>query len=71
MSLVQLAAAEAEPSKLPFYVCGAVLVAWAVAVSALGIARRGFPATKAQSRGVLTVSLVLVAATLASVLATS
>ena len=71
MSLLQLAATEAEPSKLPFYVCGAVLVAWAVALSALGIARPRFPESKGASRGVLGISLLLVVTTLASVLVTS
>ena len=71
MSPLLLAATEAEPSKVPFYLCGAVLVVWAVAVSSLGIARPGFPASKGASRGVLGISLLLVVATVASVLLTS
>ena len=71
MTLLLFAAAEAEPSKLAFYLSGAILVVWALAVAGLGIARRDFPATKGASRGVIGISVMLVATTLASVLLTS
>lgn len=70
-SALLLAATESEPSKAPFYVMGVVLVAWAVAVSALGITRPHFPASRGARRSVLGISAGLVALTLASVVLTS
>ena len=71
MTLLLFAAAEAESSKLAFYLSAAILVICALAVAALGIARRDFPATRGTSRGAIGISVMLVATTLASVLLTS
>src|ERR1039458_9197258 len=60
----------AEKSKVPFYIAGGALVAWALIVSlGLGMRRPDFPGSKAQQRGVIavTVVLVLVAASMAVV----
>lgn len=71
--LTILAAAEehAEPSKTAFYVAGGLLATWAVAVSAVGLARQDFPGTATVSRAVMAISAVLVVAALAAMLATS
>jgi hypothetical protein len=66
-----LAAEESEPSKAPFYVAGGVLAAWAVLVSAFGIRQAEFPASTTAMRGVIVVSAVLVATTVAMALVTS
>ncbi len=70
-AVLAVLASEEEPSKLLFYVSGAVLVAWAVAVSAYGIGRPDFPARAGARVAVVAVSVLLVAVTLVSVLVTS
>jgi hypothetical protein len=71
-ALITFAAEEgAEPSKTAFYIAGGVLAAYAVLISALGITRIAtFPANKAQGRGVMALSAVLVAATMAAAVLT-
>jgi hypothetical protein len=59
-----------EASKTPFYVAGAVLVAFALIVSAIGITRKDFPASKGLRTVVSLVAAVLVAATLATAVLT-
>jgi plastocyanin len=50
----------AEKSKVPFYIAGGVLVAWALIVS-LGLGRApDFPRTASAQRGVIAISAVLV-----------
>jgi hypothetical protein len=49
-----------------FYVTGGVLAAWAVLVSFFGIARSGFPGSRNSERAVAAISVVLVAATIAT-----
>ena len=72
-ALITFAAEEgAEPSKTLFYVCGGLLVAWAVVVSALGIrAHETFPPTQSAARGVMTISIVLVLLAMASAVITA
>ena len=55
-----LAAEKAEPSKTPFYIAGAALAAWAVAVAVIGISRPDFPGSATRSRLVMALSVVLV-----------
>jgi hypothetical protein len=43
-----------------FYVCGAVLAAWALLVAFLGITREGFPASPQSERVVGAISVILV-----------
>lgn len=57
--------AAAEPSKVPFYIAGAVLAVWAVILASLGLTRPSFPYAVRGQRTVILVSLVLVVATLA------
>jgi plastocyanin len=62
----------AEKSKLPFYIAGGALVAWALILSmAIGMRRPSFPATIGQQRAIVAVSAVLVLAAVASAVATS
>ena len=58
-------------SKVPFYIAGAVLVAWAVAVSAVGIQRSDFPDAVGGQRLVVVVSLVLAAVAIGAAIATA
>jgi hypothetical protein len=71
-ALITFAAEEgAEPSKTLFYICGGVLVVWALVVSALGIrAHETFPPSKSAARGVMAISLVLIALAMASAVIT-
>ena len=63
--------AAAEPSKVPFYIAGAVLVIWAVALSTFGIRSPEFPKSLGEQRGVIGVTVVLVVITLAMAIHTS
>jgi hypothetical protein len=67
--LITFAAEEA--SKTPYYIAGGALVAFAVIISAIGIARHEtFPASKRASRAVMALAAILVAATMASAVLT-
>ena len=70
-ALITLAASEGEePSKAAFYIAGGVLVVWALVIGFIVITRHDFPAKKAQARGVMALSAVLVAAAMASAVLT-
>jgi hypothetical protein len=60
-----------EPSKTPFYIAGAVLVLWAVALAGIGLARPAFPYGVRGQRGVVSISAVLVAVAIATAILTS
>jgi hypothetical protein len=62
--------AAAEPSKVPFYVGGGVLAAWAVVLSAVGLTRPSFPYGVAGQRAVMLISLVLAAVAIAMAIVT-
>jgi hypothetical protein len=72
-ALITLAAAEGEESsKTVFYICGGVLAAWALLVSAIGIRRHAaWPATEGAQRAVMGISLLLIVAAMASAVLTS
>jgi hypothetical protein len=54
---------EEEVSKTPFYVAAGVLVAWALLLSAVGIARHAtFPPSRGAANGMMFLTLILVAA---------
>jgi plastocyanin len=62
----------AEKSKVPFYIAGGVLVAWALIVSlGLGMRIPDFPHTKAAEQGVIAVTVVLVMAAVGAAVITS
>lgn len=58
-------------SKTLFYVAGGLLAVWAVVVSAIGISRPDFPGSQARARGVMGLSVLLVAFTMAAAVITS
>jgi plastocyanin len=62
----------AEKSKVPFYIAGGLLVAWALVVSlALGMRRPAFPDNLAGERTVIAISVVLVLAAVSTAVLTS
>jgi plastocyanin len=62
----------AEKSKVPFYVAGALLVAWALIVSAgLGLRRPDFPGGISGQRAVMAVTAVLVLGAVSTAVITS
>jgi hypothetical protein len=58
--VLSLMFAATEPSKVPFYIAGAVLVVWAVAVAGVGLTQPEFPYSPRGARGVMALSLVLI-----------
>jgi len=56
---------------VPFYVAGAVLVVWAIGLSAVGLTWPSFPYGQRGARGVLLLSFVLVAVAIGASVATS
>lgn len=62
--------AEEEPSKTAYYILGAVAAVWAVTLFAVGMRNEKFPATAGAQRAVMGVSVVLVAAVMASAVLT-
>ena len=65
-----LAAEAVEKSKLPFYILGGALAAWAVVLGLVGLARPSFPAGTAE-RGVMGLTVVLVLAAMATAVITA
>jgi plastocyanin len=62
----------AEKSKVPFYIAGGLLVAWALLVSlGIGMRRPDFPSSVAGQRGVIAITAVLVVAAAATAVITS
>jgi hypothetical protein len=70
LATVLAAAEEAEPSKTAFYIVGGCLAVWAVLVGSIGIARPQFAASIGASRGVITITVLLVAGSLAAAVLT-
>jgi hypothetical protein len=70
-ALLMLAAAEAEEkSKVPFIVCGGLLAVWAIVLFAVGMRSPTFPGGQTGQRGVIAVSVVLMAAAMATAVIT-
>jgi hypothetical protein len=63
--------AEAGPSKVPFFIVGGGLAAWAVILAALGLSRPDFPGSATAARGVMAISVLLVAGAMVAAVATS
>ena len=70
-ALLVLAAEEAEPSKTAFFISGGLLAAWAVILGFLGLRSPEFPGGQSGERGVITISVVLVVATMATAVITA
>jgi hypothetical protein len=71
LALLQEAAEEAEPSKVPFFIAGGLLACWAIVMFAVGMRSRTFPGGQSGERGVIAVSVVLVVAAMATAVITA
>jgi hypothetical protein len=72
LATLLLAAEEAEPSKTPFYVLAACLVAFALSLSAIGVARHEtFPPSRGLATALICTVVLLVAATMVSAVLTA
>lgn len=71
LAALLLAVDNYEPSKVPFYIGGGVLAAWAVLLGVVGLQRETFPGNQAGARAVMGISFVLVAVAMATALITS
>ena len=60
----------AAPSKVPFYIAGGLLAAWAVLLAAWGMSHVEFPSSAGRMRLVILTSFLLVVATLTAAVAT-
>jgi hypothetical protein len=69
--VLPLVLAASEPSKTAFYIAGAVLVVWAVALAGIGLSRPDFPYNPRGARGVMGISLVLIVITIGAAILTS
>jgi hypothetical protein len=69
--VLTLIVAAGEPSKVPFYIAGGLLVAWALVLAAFGLNRPAFPGSDRAARGVMAVSLVLMLFAMAMAVITS
>jgi hypothetical protein len=63
--------AASETSKVPFYIAGGALAAWAVVLAAIGLNRPAFPGGVRGQRGVIAISLLLVVIAIAAAILTS
>ena len=71
LALLQIAAEEAEKSKVPFYIAGGLLAAWAIVLFTVGMRSRSFPGGQTGERGVIAVSTVLMLAAMATAVITA
>ena len=69
-TLLVLASGEAT-EKIPFYVLGIALAAWAVILSLFGLMRPSFPGSVAAERGVIAFTALLVIGTLGAAIFTA
>ena len=69
MSALLLAAA--GTSKVPFYIAGGALAAWAVVLAAIGLNRPEFPGNLRGQRTVIGISFTLMVIAIAMAIATS
>jgi hypothetical protein len=66
LAAAEHAAEEHHKSELPFFLAGGLLVAFAIIISVVGFKKPEFPANEQAARGVMAVSVALVAGALAS-----
>jgi hypothetical protein len=69
--VLTLLIAASEPSKVPFYIAGGILVIWALGLATVGLTRPAFPYNARGARGVMTVSIVLMILAMAMAVVTS
>jgi hypothetical protein len=70
-AIVLAAAEQAEHSKTAFYVAGGLLAAWAVLLGAAGLSRAELPGSRSSERGIIGVTVLLVAATITAAVVTA
>jgi len=71
LALLQIAAEEAEKSKVPFFVAGGLLAAWAIVLFVVGMRTPSFPGGQSGERTVIAASLVLMVAAMATAVITA
>jgi hypothetical protein len=69
--VLALVLAASEPSKTAFYIAGAILVVWAVALAGIGLSRPDFPYNRKGARGVMGISFVLIVIAIGAAILTS
>jgi len=69
--VITLLLAAGEPSKVPFYIAGGLLVIWALALAGVGLTRPAFPNNERGARGVMLVTAVLMVLAMAMAVITS
>jgi hypothetical protein len=63
--------AASTPSKVPFFIAGGALAAWAVILAAIGLNRPEFPGNLRGQRTVIGISFILMVIAIAMAIATS
>jgi hypothetical protein len=71
LATLVLAIDEHEPSKVPFYISGGALAVWAVILGFIGLRGDDFPGNAVAARGVMGISMLLVAIAIAMALITA
>jgi hypothetical protein len=71
LALLQVAAEEAEKSKVPFFVAGGLFAVWAIVLFLVGMRSQTFPGGQSGERTVIAVSLVLMLAAMATAVITA
>jgi hypothetical protein len=69
--VITLLLAAGEPSKVPFYIAGGLLVIWALALAGVGLTRPAFPNNERGARGVMLVTALLMVLAMAMAVITS
>ena len=69
--MITVLLAASEPSKVPFYIAGGLLVVWALALAGVGLTRPAFPNNERGARGVMLVTAVLMVLAMAMAVITS
>jgi len=69
--VTDLLIAAGEPSKVPFYIAGGLLVVWALSLAAIGLTRPSFPYSARGARLVMGGSAVLMLLAMAMAIVTS
>jgi hypothetical protein len=69
--VITLILAAGEPSKVPFYICGGLLVVWALALAGIGLTRPAFPNSERGARGVMALTGVLMVLAMGAAVLTS
>jgi hypothetical protein len=70
-ALLLAAEQAAEPSKVPFFIAGGAFAVWAIVLFAVGMRSQSFPGGETAQRGVVVVSVVLMAAAMATAVITA